>query len=239
VNRKLIVATAIVGLAALFLSGCGDGDTIVNAQPGAASGIQVTGVGRVVGAPDVVLLQLGVDVERPTVAEAREAAASAMQTVIDSMKRNGVADENIQTTQLTVTSALDQNRNVRGYRVSNVTTAKITKIDTASKVIDDATVAGGNSAVVRNIRFSIDDPTELQAEARKLAVEEARKRAEELAEHAGVSLGKPASITEEYQNVVPQSAGIVAAPRTGDASTPIQAGELEVVVSVNVLYTFE
>jgi hypothetical protein len=238
--RVVALAGAIV---ALLSVACGEGDTIVNSSTTTVAGINVNGTGRAFGTPDVVFLQLGVDLERASVAEAREAAASAMQAVIDSLRGNGVAERDIQTSQFSVQPQYDflgRTQTLRAYRVTNVVTAKITQIETAGKVIDDAAAAGGNAVVVQSINFSIDDPTELQEQARADAMAQARQRAEELAGHAGVRLVRPITITEGYQNVIPIAEAAIAAPRTGpDVATPIQSGELEVIVNVNVLYAIE
>jgi uncharacterized protein YggE len=183
---------------------------------------------------------MGTNVEGPTVAGAREAAAQAMQSVLDSMKANGVQDENIQTTQFNVQPVYEQTPHgakLRGYRVQNVVTAEVMPIDNVSGVIDAAAAAGGNATTIQSITFGIDDPARLQTEAREQAMAQARARAEELARHAGVQLGAPISINETYQQVAPP---LVTAPRTGpvmaDTATPIQPGQLEVVVNVTVQY---
>jgi uncharacterized protein YggE len=236
----LLVASALAGLFALA---CTEGDTIVNSTNAGAPGITVNGAGRALGTPDVVFLQLGTNVEHATVAAAREAAAQAMQAVLNSLRANGVEDRNIQTTQFSIQPQYDfagSTRTLRGYRVMNVVTAKITAIDSVNRVIDGAAAAGGNATTIQSITFAIDDPTKLQSEARQEAMAQAKARAEELAVHAGVQLRAPISITEGFQAVVPQvSAPRVLAPAAGDTSTPIQAGELEVVVNVTVLYGIE
>jgi uncharacterized protein YggE len=238
---------AAVGLAALLVTACaGEGDTIVQ-SPGAMNGINVTGTGRVTGTPDVVQLNLGVSVERPNVEEAREQAAQSQQRVIDSLRSNGVESRDIQTQQLTVQPVYDfvpgtpsapGRQTIRGYMVSNTISAKVRKIEDASKVIDDATRAGGNDIQVHGFNLAIDDPTALQNQAREEAVAEARRQAEELADHAGVGLGKLISLTESGGPAYPfpADARSAAALETG---TPIEAGELEVVVVVSAVWAID
>jgi uncharacterized protein YggE len=122
--------------------------------------------------------------------------------------------------------------------VVNVVSAKIRKIDTAGKIIDDATRAAGDLAVVRSLSFTIDDPSKLQAQARELAVKQARERAEQLAAPAGVKLGRVLSITEGAGNVIPVAQAPVAVARAA-VETPIQTGELEIVVNVNAMFEIE
>jgi uncharacterized protein YggE len=235
------VLISSIALCVSFSFACNEGDTVIDASTSTANGISVNGTGRATGTPDIVFLQLGVNLERTNVVEAREAAASAMQAVIDSLKRNGVPDKDIQTSRFTIQPQYDRPGPVavlRGYLVTNVVSVKLTRVDTASKAIDDAAVAGGNAVVVQSIRFAIDDPTALESRAREAALKEARARAEELASLTGVSLGGPLSVVESRDNVVPKEQAILAS-RIVESPTPIQAGELEVLVTVNVRYAIK
>jgi uncharacterized protein YggE len=240
--RKVILVFA--GLAvALFATACGEGDTIINTPGAEALGISVSGTGEAFGEPDIALITLGVQAQAEDVATAREEAAATAQALIDSVKANGVAERDIQTTQFEIQPQYDfsQGRSptIIGYEVTNVLTIRVRKIDSTSKILDDATAAGGNSTVVRSVSFTIDDPTELRAEARSLALKEARAKAEQLANDAGVSLGDVLSISENI-GFSPQPAALdaIAAPRTG-AATPIETGELQVSVTVSVRYDID
>jgi uncharacterized protein YggE len=207
-------------------------------------GISASGTGTAVGEPDVMLLTVGVSAQRDSVAEAREAAATAQTAVIEALKDNGVAEEDIQTVQFSVNPQYNyrnETPEIIGYLVSNVVTAKVHDLDSAGDVVDATTAAGGNDAVIQGISFGIDDPTELQAQAREEAVEKARAQAEQLASNAGATLGKLLSISESsyypfYERAVPAGAGGAASDA---AITPIESGQLEISVTVNVLYAIE
>ena len=164
-----------------------------------------------------------------------------------SSKANGVADEDIQTVQFNLSPVYDYSQErsqpeVIGYQVSNVVSAKVRALNTAGDVIDAATLAGGNDAVVQGVWFGIDDPTELQAEARKEAVEKAKQQAEQLASDAGATLGRLLSISESsgyqpFDRAFPEAFG--GAAFDSAASTPIESGQLAISVSVNVVYAIE
>ena len=207
--------------------------------------VHVTGIGSVTGEPDIATLYLGVSVEKETVEEAREEAASAMTAVIDALKENGIADRDIQTENFSIYPQYDYTdtgRVLRGYRVNNTVNARVRELESLSDIIDDATTAGGDIVVVNSIEFMIEDPTPLQAQARALAVEDAKAKAETLAEASGVTLGKPLTITETSRSAGPPIAFAEAAEFAADSartSTPIQAGELTVTVNVTVVYEIE
>src|SRR5262245_28644326 len=146
--RKTISPFAwLAGFAILVvLTGCTT-KTTVSASTSQATGISVSGTGRASGAPDIVTLQIGVQIEARTVADARDQAASAAQAVIDSVKKNGVDDKDIRTTSFNVSPQYNTTpgggvSTIRAYRVSNSLSVKVRKLDNASKVIDDASAAG-------------------------------------------------------------------------------------------------
>jgi len=207
--------------------------------------IHVTGSGSVVGEPDIATLNLGVSVEKAAVEEAREAAASAMTAVIESLKANDIAEKDIQTDNFSIYPQYDYTDNgrvLRGYRVNNTVSAKVRELESLSDIIDDAAGAGGDIVVVNSIQFMIEDSTPLQTQARALAVKNAEAKAQTLAEAGGVTLGKPITITEMSAGGGPPIAFAESAALAADSarsSTPIEAGELTVTVNVTVVYEIE
>ncbi|MXV73783.1 DUF541 domain-containing protein [Candidatus Poribacteria bacterium] len=245
-NKFKCVCLGFSALLAIILTGC-DPQIISPIVPSPESrSIHVTGNGSVTGEPDIARLNLGVSVEKETVEEAREAAASAMTAVIDSLKANDIAENDIQTENFSIYPQYDyteEGRVLRGYRVNNTVSAKVQDLESLSDIIDDATAAGGDIVVVNNIQFMIEDPTPLQAQARALAVKNAEAKAQTLAEASGVTLGKPITITETSHASGPPIAYAEAAEFAADesarSSTPIQAGELTITINVTIVYEIE
>ena len=243
-NRKILF---IAGMALLPLTlvaaVCGSETTRIENSGDRETGISVSGEGKVTAEPDLALVTLGVSTLAPSVAEAREQAANSLQGIIDSMKNNGIDEKDIQTQSLSIYPEYDYSGNtqvLRGFRVQNTVIAKIRDIDSTSKVVDDAVAAGGDNTQIQGIAFTIDDPAELRQQARAAAVADARSKAETLASAAGVSVGNPVTISETSYNAppIPYAESFDRAAAGADtASTPIQTGELDVVVSVSV--TFE
>ena len=243
-NLRLLILPAAA--AALLAVGCGDkGDTIVQATSQNLSGVSATATGKAIGEPDVAVLTFGVNVQRPTVEQARNDAAAAQQAVIDSLKGNGVQDKDVQTVQFSVYPQYDYTRSINGtpriigYQVSNVVTTRIRDLSKTSKTIDDATRAGGNDAVIQGISFSVDNPEELREQARRQAVQLAKAQAEQMADAAGEKLGKLISISESSGGAISYNTRAGAELATQDVQTPIESGELEITVTVSVLYAID
>ena len=171
----------------------------MNTSEEATSGISVSGMGEVTGTPDTVEVGLGVSVLGETVDQAASTAAEKAQAVIDALTSNGVAEEDITTTDYSIYPEYDYSGNEErlvGYRVTNTVKAKIRDLDSTGAILDAATVAGGDDVVVNGLSFSIEDNDELVAAAREAAWNDALTKANQLAELSGQGLGEATTITE-------------------------------------------
>ena len=244
-NTLKFLYLGLITLIAIMLVGCEPQIVGPLLQSTESRSIHVTGSGSVVGEPDIATLNLGVSVEKETVAEARETAAVAMTAVIASLKANDIAETDIQTERFSIYPQYDYTDNgrvLRGYRVNNTVSAKVRELESLSDIIDDAAEAGADIVVVNNIQFMIEDPTPLQTQARALAVKNAEAKAQTLAEASGVALGKPITISETSHTSSPPIAYAEEAAFASDAarsSTPIQAGELTVTINITIVYEIE
>jgi uncharacterized protein YggE len=208
-------------------------------------GLWVNGEGKSKATPDVVLLSLGIEAESKTVARAQQDAAQAMDAVMKALKTNGVADKDIQTQRFSIQPVTQWNEDrqrqiITGYRVTNVAIAKIRKIDSAGSVIDAVAEAGGNLTRIDNIGFSIEDPTPYYNEARAKAVEDAMAKAKQMASSADIRLGKLIYMSESTPYVPPVAIRDYAVKAEAAApTTPISPGELEIQVSVQMVYEIQ
>jgi uncharacterized protein YggE len=200
--------------------------------------ITVSATGTAAGEPDIADVTLGVSVTKPSAKDARSAAASAMQAVVASVKKNGIADKDIVTTSVVLSPVYDYSVSgsprLTGYQFSN--SVKITVRDLAKlpAVIDDGVTAGATQ--VQGISFRIEDPRPLQAQARTVAMSDARTRADALAKAAGVSIKGVAAIAESSSSPSPIYYAAADAAGAKEASTPIQTGTTSVQVTVTVSY---
>ena len=246
-NWLLAVGLALV-LAIVGLTGCSPGNITLEGVEGInissqQEGIWVTGQGKVTAVPDIATLRLGIEAQEASVAEAQTQAAEAMDSVMTALTENGVAEKDIQTQyfsirQVTKWDRVKEEQIVVGYRVTNMVTAKIRDIDRVGTIIDAVAEAGGDLTRINSISFSVDDPSAYYEEAREKAMAEAKAKAEQLAELAGVTLGKPTYISEGIQ-VPPIPRGVVVVEEAVGVPAPetsISPGEMEISLSLQVVY---
>jgi len=242
----LVLSLALV-LAVVGVSGCSPGTTVVGEIEGInissqQQGIWVTGQGKVTVVPDIVILRLGIQAQEASVAEAQTKASEAMDRVMAALTDNGVAKKDIQTQyfsirQVTKWDRVKEEETVVGYRVTNMVMAKIRDIDKAGSIIDAVAEAGGDLTRIDSVAFSVDDPSAYYEEAREKAMVDAKAKAEQLANLAGVTLGKPTYVSEGVQIPPPiyPRAVYEEAPVPAPV-TPISPGEMEISLTVQVVY---
>jgi hypothetical protein len=203
--------------------------------------ISVTGTGRVILAPDVADVQLGVTVQRTTVKAARDEAATAMTAVIAALKKAGIADKDLKTSMLSLQPQYDYSSNgsrpkLVGYQFSNAVVATVRDMTKLGDAIDASIAAGATS--LDGVTFRVNDETQAEAQARTAAMVDAKAKADALASAAGTTITGVSSITETVAPTpypVPFAAG-GALDSSKAVSTPIQVGTNEVTVSVAVSY---
>jgi hypothetical protein len=125
---------------------------------------------------------------------------------------------------------------ITGYDVTNYISVTVRNVANAGSVIDAAALAGGDTARVQSIYFSISDPTKYNSQARDLAVADAKAKAQQLATAAGVTLGTVTYIAENqgYYPPVYSSAGAVPS-----ASTPISPGQTQITLTVQMVFAIQ
>lgn len=204
----------------------------------AAGTIVTTGTGRVAVEPDTAELRLGVGISRPTVGEARTAAAEAMSAILGAVAAAGVERRDVRTTILNVQPRYEYRDGrpprLTGYDLANLVVVTVRDLSGLGGVIDGALGAGATS--LDGLAFRLDDPSEAERAARTAAVAEARDRAGVLADAAGVTIGGVSDIVEAGATPIWPQPKMARAMLAADAATPIEAGTTEVSVTVTVTF---
>jgi len=212
---------------------------------GQNTGIWVSGIGEVTVTPDIAVLTLGVEAQADTVDQAQGEASSAMNAVVSELDSRGVADKDIQTLYFRIYPVRDWapergEEELVGYRVTNMVTVKVREVDDTGTIIDAVARVGGDYIKIDNISFTVDDPTPYQKEAREKALADARERAEQIADTAGVRLGEPTYINESgsyYPTTRQISYGMAVPAPMPEAAASISPGETVITILVQVAYS--
>lgn len=201
--------------------------------------ITVTGSATVDAAPDVASVSAGVETQAPSAADALKASNEAMTAVFAALKAAGVADADMQTSQLTLNpvfapDAGDQQvaPKVVAYQASNMVTVQVRDVASLGKMIDALTQAGANR--LYGVSFDVDEPGAVLDTARQKAVADARHKAELFATAAGVKLGQVRAISEGGGG-----GPMPLRSKMDMAAAPIAAGTVSLGADVTVVFELE
>ncbi len=198
----------------------------------------VTGEGESSMKPDLANISLGVQSSGPTVRAAQDQLNAAINKVSEAIKSQGIDPKDIQTQNYSINPNYDyQNpsQKITGYSASSNLAVKIRDINKVNSVIDSATAAGANQ--VGGVNFDVSDKLKAQNEARRLAVSDAKQKAEAAAQIAGFHLGRLVNYNENFGDQIrPIPYAVGALDAETKQSTQIEPGSNTIHVTITLNY---
>lgn len=202
----------------------------------------VDGKGEVTAVPDTAMLSLGVSKNATTVQDAQNQVNTVINQLTAELKKLGVEEKNIKTTNYSVNPNYDYNSGkqaITGYSVNADVQVRIKEIDKANQAIDIATKAGANQ--IGGVQFVLDEQKqkELEEQARKEAIDSAKEKAKSISEAAGINLGKIVDVRESNSGAQPLPYAMSATlekDARANAPTDLKPGENKVTITVTLSY---
>ena len=235
----LVVAVSLLGGFALYMSY--RGPSVVPEVPAPEpKTISVSGAGTVSMSPDMGWFTATVVTQAGTAAEAEEQNNNAMSKVISALKNAGIADKDLQTVDYSLSPIYQEAKEpgqmpiLVGYQVRHSIRVTVNDLPTVGKMIDLSISNGANEVSGVYFGLSKDKEQQAQTQALDLAVKDANNKAKTIADSMGVKLVGPISV----------SLGYYYAPIRMDVKelaaqpAPIQPGQLEYTVNVQIAYAF-
>jgi uncharacterized protein YggE len=241
---KTIVRAAAV---AALLSTAAAPAALAQAAPPAAESmfrattLNLAAYGETKVAPDMATITLGVMTEGQTAQAAMQANAQRMQGVMAALRRGGVPERDIQTSNLSLQPQYQYGENqpprLTGYQASNQVTITVRDLANLGRAVDAAVNAGANQ--VHGISFGLNDPTRAENAAREMAVRALAEKAELYARATGHRVVRLVTLSEgaaSYPVPPPMPMAAMASFRKEMADTAVSPGEMKVRVDVTGLY---
>lgn len=203
--------------------------------------ISVQGQGKVYAKPDIAIVDLSVVTEGKNIKDVQDRNTKKMNGVIDFLKDFGIEDKDIKTINYQIYPRYNyENRvipEIIGYEITQTLEIKIRNLEKIGEILDKSVGAGINQ--VSSLRFWIDKDDELKEEARKIAIDDAKKKAKNLASELGIKLIKLTGYNDDSSYypvpVYREELGIGG----GGPAPEIQTGENEIVVNVSLIYEID
>src|SRR5216684_8415903 len=200
-------------------------------------GVITSGDATVSKKPDLALISAAVESKQSSASAAQSDLAAKAAGLIARAKALGIPDKDINTSGYSVGPSYAPNTGtIDGYRAFEGLVLKWHNVDTVGKTLDALVQEGGATQI--SVGFTLADPKAAQAEARSLAIADARSRAQAMAGAAGVKLGKVLRISDLSYSGYPSANYDIkgAAPA---ATTQVPVGQLDVQVSVEVDFAID
>ena len=208
----------------------------------AGTRLDINATGEVARVPDVAVISAGVVSRSPTATAALQDTADRMTRVLAALKRAGVADRDIQTSNVNLNAEYrypeNQAPQLVGYTASNSVTIRFRDLRNSGKILDALVAQGANQ--INGPTLMVDKPESALDEARTRAIAIARARAEIYARSLGMRVVRVVSVNESggyYAPPAPPPPPMAVMARGERDYTPVQPGEQKLQVSVGM--TFE
>jgi hypothetical protein len=209
----------------------------------AGTRLDVSATGDVTRVPDVAIISAGVVTRSPTATGAIQDAADRMQRVLAALKRAGIEDRDIQTSNLNLNPEYRYENNqppqLVGYSASNQLTIRFRDIRNSGKILDALVGQGANQ--INGPNLTIDKPEAALDEARAKAVANGRARAELYARALGMRVVRLVSMSESGGYAIPPAPPPMpmAERSVGFAKTDIVPGEQKLQVTLSMIFELQ
>lgn len=205
--------------------------------------VRVVGTAEVKTVPDEVVIELGVEKQSVSAAQAKKAADAAARDILADLKKNGVVEKDMQTTFLALRPQFNYRKGMRiSYFVAEQTISfTVRDLSRLDSLLESLIKAGGNR--IDSIRYEVSDLRKYRDEARDLAVKAAREKASALAKALGQEVGKAYSIEEVAQPRYEYSGGLMSNTFFEHDKSPAKTGPStapgESTISASVVVSFD
>jgi len=236
--KKLVLITAVCVLAIGTLAACGKTPVSMATYPNVRT-LSASGSGKVAVVPDVAYINIGVRVDADEVSDALSKNNIQAGEISSALQSFGVDAKDIQTSNFNVYPMSDYGMDGQVTRkyfvVENTVYVTVRELGKLGEILDAVVRSGANT--INGISFDVTDKSAAQAQARDLAIQNARAEAEAIAATAGVKLGNLQNVNVYSSSVpVPMYDGKGIGGMQMIDSVPVAAGQLLITVEANVVY---
>ena len=204
--------------------------------------ISISGEGKILVAPDLVIIQLGVQNSGKDPKEVKQLNDVTIDKVIAYIKKFGIPVTDYQTTQMSLYKNYDYEKKKHSYQANQTISVTLKDISKYNAFMMDVMETGIN--VINGVSFKSSKMELFESEARKKAILNAKKKAEDyVSVLPGQKVGKAISISDNSQINYPQpvfmAKGFMADTEAIQPRETLAVGEIEIVSNVSVSFVLE
>ncbi|MCX6711416.1 MAG: SIMPL domain-containing protein [Candidatus Woesearchaeota archaeon] len=228
----LVLALVVISIAFVYFNKSG-GTT--NQQT-----ITASGTSTITAVPDEASVYVSINTLEKTTEESKNKNTAISDAVLNAIKKLNI-QKDIETTNYNIYPEYDWSsgqQELKGYRTTNTIKVSTKYFDDLGAIVDTAVKAGATGVDSINFELSKDQQNKIKREALANATEDAKLKAEAIANGLNAKLGKVISVTENSYNYIPYPLfrGGAVADAEKAVSTSIEPQNLDITATVNVVY---
>ena len=236
----LVTIVVVAGLVIAIISVARGSAPASVTNPTGEQGLTVTGEGKSYVTPDVAKIDFGVSTEAKNLADSQKLNSEAIAKIKDALQAFSIDVKDIKTLYYTISPEYNyissRAPQLRGYTTRHTIEVTVRKLEDADGVVQ--TLGNSGATEVNQVQFTVDDPSEVQNDAREKAIAQAKEKAKQLADLSGAHLGRIISISESVPD-----AGIIVPKYSSDmgmgggVTTPgLEVGSAAITSYVTITY---
>ena len=203
--------------------------------------INVSGEGKVKVAPDQALISVSIETKGTKAEEVKRENDQKMDAILKFIKKSNIAKEDFQTQRVSLNPNYDYEKKKHNYIATQSLQILLKDLAKYDELTEGLVDEGINR--IDNVEFKSSKMTQLQSDARKLAIKDAKIKAEDFVSVLSQKVGKAILISDNSQIYIPQPR--MYAMKTSmamDESAPretLAIGEIEITANVSVSFILE
>jgi len=205
--------------------------------------INVSGEGKIKVIPDQASISISIETKGTNAKDVKKENDIKMDAVLKYIKSLNIAKEDFQTQRVSLNPNYDYEKKKHNYLATQSVQILLKDLSKYDELVDGLVEVGVNR--IDNVEFKSSRLVQLQSDARKLAVKDAKAKAEDFVSVLGQKVGKAITISDNSQNYNPQPiryAMMKTMAMASDEAAPretLAAGEIEIIVNVSVSFILE
>lgn len=203
--------------------------------------INVSGEGKVKVAPDQASISISIETKGSKANDVKQQNDKKMDAILKFIKNSNIAKEDYQTQRVSLNPNYDYEKKKYSYIATQTLQILLKDLSKYDVLMEGLVDQGINR--IDNVEFKSSKMKELQSDARKLAVKDAKAKAEDFVSVLGQKVGKALLISDNSQSYVSQPRMYaMKSSMVMDESVPretLAIGEIEIMANVSVSFILE
>ncbi|PWA04241.1 SIMPL domain-containing protein [Flavobacterium psychrotolerans] len=204
--------------------------------------INVSGEGKIKAIPDQASISISLETKGTNAVDVKKENDIKMDAVLKFIKKSAIAKEDYQTQRVSLNPNYDYEKKKHNYLATQTVQILLKDLSKYDALIDGLVEIGINR--IDNVEFKSSKFIQIQSDARKLAVKDAKAKAEDFVSVLGQKVGKAITISDNSQNYNPQpiryaAMKTMAMADASESRETLAAGEMEIIVNVSVSFILE